>query len=138
MKAANFQKAQETEQELTDEKNRDFENIMRPNLFYVTFKYEDARDAIVKMGSIKFMEEEIPIRGSKEPNTFYWENVQITDNQRKFRGIVIILIMMFLFFWFFLAAIWAIKQKLLIEYFKNPPGIECDNLHEFFGDKLQD
>ena len=41
LKAANFDKANELEEKLTQLKNEKFEKFMRPNTFYVTFKYED-------------------------------------------------------------------------------------------------
>ena len=41
LKAANFDKANELEGKLTELKNEKFEKFMRPNTFYVTFKYED-------------------------------------------------------------------------------------------------
>ena len=41
-------------------KNENFEKYMRPNTFYVTFKYEDTLvAALTKLEKVKFCEEEI-------------------------------------------------------------------------------
>ena len=41
LKAAKFKEAAEVETKLTKLKNDNFDKFMRPNTFYVTFKYEN-------------------------------------------------------------------------------------------------
>ena len=60
LKSAKFEKAAQIEDQLTKQKNKDFDNITRPRLFYVTFKYEEAHDALLKRGFIEFMGQKIP------------------------------------------------------------------------------
>ena len=44
LKKAKFELAEQIEDELTKEKNNNFDEITRPRLFFVTFKYEEAHD----------------------------------------------------------------------------------------------
>ena len=39
-------------------------------------------------------------------------------------------------FFAFMLIIWLLKHKLLIQYMKSPPGIECDNVIRNFDDSL--
>ena len=90
------------------------------------------------MRNIKFMDDDMEFRQAKNPSNFYWENIQIKDKSRNMRGCCIVTLMVLFFCVFFLIAMVTIKQKLLIQYEKNPPGIECEKVIDFYGDKLED
>ena len=111
---------------------------MRPRLVYVTFMHEEGHDLLEKKKSIEFMDETMEFRQAKQPSNFHWENIQITDKTRQVRGCLVVMVMIAFFFIFFLIAMVTIKYKLLIQYEKNPPGIECDQVIDFYGDKLED
>ena len=54
LKAAKFDEANEVEEKLTQLKNENFEKFMRPNTFYVTFKYEDTLIKALEMKPFEF------------------------------------------------------------------------------------
>ena len=78
------------------------------------------------MGKITFMDEEMEFRQAKQPSNFHWENIQVKVKDRNVRGCCIITVMVAFFCVFFLIAMTIIKHKLMLQYEKNPPGIECD------------
>jgi hypothetical protein len=139
LKRAKFDDAEKIEKAMTKAKEEHFDAVTRPTLAYVTFRHEDAQNAFRALGDFEFLGETIKVRKhTKEPTNFYWENVQVTSAWRNVRGAAILLLMVVLFVGFFFAAMWAIKRKLLIEYFKDPPGVECDDVVDFHGDQLVD
>ena len=82
---------------------------MRPNTFYVTFKYEDTLvAALTKLRKIKFCEEDIELKRAKEPTNIIWENRDISKCERRIRGAIVISIMVIILLAFFLFATWAL------------------------------
>lgn len=82
LKAAKFDKATELEAELTRLKDENLEKFMRPNTFYVTFKYEDTLVRAVEMGAFDFCEEKIALKRAKEPTNIIWENRDVSKRRR--------------------------------------------------------
>ena len=82
LKAAKFNKATELEAELTRLKDENLEKFMRPNTFYVTFKYEDTLVRAVEMGAFDFCEEKIALKRAKEPTNIIWENRDVSKRRR--------------------------------------------------------
>ena len=82
LKAAKFDKATELEAELTRLKDENLEKFMRPNTFYVTFKYEDTLVRAVEMGAFDFCEEPIALKRAKEPTNIIWENRDVSKRRR--------------------------------------------------------
>lgn len=62
-----------------------------------------------------------------EPTDIVWENTHYRKGMRRFRILVVLVVMGLLAFGVFMLVIWLLKRKLLIEYMRNPPGIQCDS-----------
>ena len=89
LKATKFEIAQEAERRLTDEKNRNYEKVTRPNGFFCTFRYETGQHAAIKLGvQEKLMFRDDPLRAVKracEPDDLLWENLEVTQKARSWR-----------------------------------------------------
>lgn len=129
LKAANFVKAEAIENELTRLKNEHFDEYMRPNTFYVTFKYEDTLvKAITDLKDFEFCKERISLKRAKEPTNIIWENRDVTKTQRRMYGAAVISIMAVILIGFFLFATWALQVKLVAKYYRTPPGVDCNKV----------
>ena len=89
-------------------KNTNFEKYMRPNTFYVTFKYEDTLVKAVEMKSFELCNETLNLKRAKEPTNIIWENRDVSKTQRKINASVVICIMAIVLLGFFLFATWAL------------------------------
>lgn len=128
LKAAKFDKANEVEEKLTQLKNEKFEKFMRPNTFYVTFKYEDTLVKAIEMKGFEFCGEEVNLKRAKEPTNIIWENRDVSKSQRRIYGIAVITIMAIIVLGFFIFATWALQVKLVAQYYRKPPGVECNKV----------
>ena len=128
LKAAKFEKAAEVEAQMTKLKTDKLEKFMRPNTFYVTFKYEDTLQKALAMKEFEFCKGKISLKRAKEPTNIIWENRDITKNERKMRGAGVIAIMALILVGFFLFATWALQVKLVAKYYRAPPGVDCDKV----------
>ena len=78
LKATKFDIAEKAARKLTEEKNRNFEHVTRPNGFFCTFRYETGQHAAIKLG----LKDELEFGGDKlravkracEPDDLLWEN----------------------------------------------------------------
>ena len=118
---------------MTDMKNTNFEKYMRPNTFYVTFKYEDTLVKAVEMKSFELCNETLNLKRAKEPTNIIWENRDVSKTQRKINASVVICIMAIVLLGFFLFATWALQTKLLGKYYRKPPGVDCDKVIKNYG-----
>ena len=98
LKAAKFEKAAEVEAQMTKLKTEKLEKFMRPNTFYVTFKYEDTLQKALAMKEFEFCNGKISLKRAKEPTNIIWENRDITKNERRMRGAGVIAIMALIHF----------------------------------------
>ena len=118
---------------MTDMKNENFEELMRPNTFYVTFKYEDTLVAAIKMQKFTFCQEDVVLKRCKDPTNIIWENRDVSKHERKCRGAIVITIMAIILIAFFLFATWALQNKLVNKYYRKPPGVDCRTVIRNYG-----
>ena len=139
LKKGDFDKAKEIEDELTELKNEDLKDpktsqFMRPNTFYITFKYEDTLvKAIQDLKEIELYGEKISLKRAREPTDILWENRHITKGRRFLNAALVIIVMVAVLLGFFLLATWALQQKLVIKYYHKPPGVNCDSVIRNYG-----
>jgi len=123
---------------MTEEKNKNFEKLIRPNTFYCTFENEIAVQKAVEIQKFQYedTEMELHFKAAKEPSNIIWQNRGISKNQRKKRLCLISTVMLLMGVVFFVISTKCIQQMLMIKYFRNPPGVECSKLVEVYGDSL--
>jgi len=125
---------------MTEYKNKNFELLTIPKLFYCTFHHEYAYHKAVELSKKRnfvFINTEINIKEATEPTDIIWENRHILKNWFTARWAMARICMVILSFFGFLIIIVLLKNKLGIQYIKNPPGLECDNVLNVYGADLQ-
>ena len=85
LKESEFEHAARCENLMTEEKNKNFDKIVRPNSFFCTFRHEIGQHtALENRNKFIFYNEPIrKIRRASEPTDLIWENKEITPKQRK-------------------------------------------------------
>ena len=80
LKASKFDLAKETERKITEEKNRSYDRIVRPNSFFCTFRHERGQHkAIMMKDELTFQGEKFHgLRRACEPTDLIWENKEVT------------------------------------------------------------
>ena len=66
---------------MTDVKNKNFEKLVAPKLFFCTFMHEQAYEKAVG-ANFELFAETTKIRQATEPTDIIWENRQIRRSQR--------------------------------------------------------
>lgn len=137
LKAGKFEKARDFEEKLTQYKNDNLDDLYQPRNFFCTFHMEYAYKKAIEMCQMPLLGHDITIKQAVEPTDIIWENRHFRKTERRIRWVIAIIIMCVLAFLGFMLIIWLLKHKLLIQYMKSPPGIECDNVIRNFGASLQ-
>ena len=80
LKASKFDIANEAGARLTEEKDRNYDSITRPNGFFCTFRYETGQHAAIEhqdeleFEGVKFKK----IKRACEPTDLMWENKEVS------------------------------------------------------------
>ena len=82
LRSANFKMVKQTEEEMTEEKNKNFEKLMRPNTYYCTFENETAVLKARELGMVTYEGTDftIKMKEAKEPSNIMWQNRGISKN----------------------------------------------------------
>ena len=140
LRSGDFKKAEKIQEKMTEYKNKNFDLLTIPKLFYCTFHHEYAYHKAVKLSKKRnfvFINTEISIKEATEPTDIIWENRHIRKNWFTVRWSMARMCMVILSFFGFLIIIVLLKNKLSIQYIKSPPGLECDNVLNAYGADLQ-
>jgi hypothetical protein len=112
---------------------------MRPNTFYITFKYEDT---LVKVCDQKlefdFCGQKVQLKRAKEPTDIIWENRHVTKRRRCCNAFGVIVIIVVILLSFFTLATWALQLKLELKYYQKPPGVNCNSVIDNYGQEGKD
>lgn len=121
---------------MTDYKNQEgvYEKLTKPKVFYCTFHHEYAYNLALKMNTIQILGTDVTLEQATEPTDIVWENQQIRPWNVRMRWCIIIFVMALLTFGGFTLIVWLLKKKILISFVKNPPGIDCDQVIQNYGD----
>ena len=114
--------------------------LRAPKHFYVTFHHEYALFKTLEHAKKKPFDlfgDEVKIKAATEPTDIIWENRHIRKKWRRVRWVVALLLMLIFATLGFMLIILLIKNKLAIDYLKEPPGIECESIIENYGTDLQ-
>ena len=110
LKSTKFDIVDEVNKKLTEEKNNNYEKLIRPNGFFCTFRYETGyHTAIENKNDLEFEGTKFrKISRAPEPSDLIWENKEVTPESRKQRTIGMVIFMIFLGVVYFLFAVVAI------------------------------
>ena len=80
LKANKFDVAKEFDRKITEEKNKNFDKIVRPNSFFCTFRHETGQHKAIEMkDQLTFKGEKIEkLKRACEPTDLIWENKEVT------------------------------------------------------------
>ena len=80
LKASKFEAAEEIDRRLTEEKNKSFDRLVRPNHFFCTFRHETGQHRTLEMrDEFEFQGEKLHgIKRACEPTDLLWENTEVT------------------------------------------------------------
>ena len=100
---------------------------MKPKVFFATFHTEHAY-YISQQPNIKefnFEGSPIELKQAAEPTDIIWENRHIRKSERNWRWCSILIVMALLTFGVFTIMVYLVKQKLIVQFIKDPPGVDC-------------
>eukprot|EP00353_Schmidingerella_taraikaensis_P001871 CAMPEP_0185597970 /NCGR_PEP_ID=MMETSP0434-20130131/81705_1 /TAXON_ID=626734 ORGANISM="Favella taraikaensis, Strain Fe Narragansett Bay" /NCGR_SAMPLE_ID=MMETSP0434 /ASSEMBLY_ACC=CAM_ASM_000379 /LENGTH=156 /DNA_ID=CAMNT_0028226837 /DNA_START=1580 /DNA_END=2050 /DNA_ORIENTATION=+ len=140
LRKGKFEQAREIQEEMTKYKNENLADLTTPRVFYCTFHHEYAYHLAIEVNKkeqFSFLKEQVNIKEATEPTDIIWENRHIRKNWRTLRWMCARMIMIIFAFIGFALIIILLKNKLAVQYVSNPPGINCDNVVEVYGDNLQ-
>jgi len=123
--AGKFEKANEVEDQMTELKNTKYDELTTPKAFYCTFHQEYAYIKALFIVNFMFEGDDIKVKQATEPTDIVWENRHISSCGRKMRWVIAIILMTLCTFAAFTFLLWLIKKKLMIQFMKTPPGLDC-------------
>ena len=118
LKGGKFEKAKEIQEEMTQYKNKHFDDLTTPRNFFCTFHTEYAYKKALEILPLDFMkmgeDHMINISQATEPTDILWENRHIRKNIRRIRWVFAIILMAILSLCSFAFVFWLLKRKLLV------------------------
>jgi len=131
-----FDQVAKVEAELTRIKNEKCKDFIIPVTFFITFETEAATTSALKLGEIELEGHKIPVETAPEPENIIWENREITVRGRWFRWSVVLSLMLLISIGIFAFFIKVIAFKNEVQYLSKPPGVNCDDVVELYGEDL--